>query len=253
MSLHFFEKRLKKSLIKHFYSLFLWRDEFKIIRKKNIFWLLNRINLVDRQFGMFGKYEDAQIDLLCTLLDKEKPFDCFFDIGANFGLYSLILHNKKLVKHIHAFEPDARNYAQLQANILLNKGFDTIKTHNIGLSQNNGFLIFDMYPEKSTGQTRVAETQNLNKNNRVSVPVQTLDSLFDMKDKALAFKIDVEGHEKAVILGAETLLRNNRCLLQIEIWEEKTTGITEILEQWGYKRKERIENDAFWLNYRETV
>ena len=52
-----------------------------------------------------------------------------------------------------------------------------------------------------------------------------LDSLVSFQDRRISLKIDVEGHELAVLQGAGQLLANNQILLQIEIWDCKVAHL----------------------------
>ena len=54
-------------------------------------------------------------------------------------------------------------------------------------------------------------------------------------------KIDVEGHEEAVLMGARSLLANNQCFLQIESFD--LSRIEPLLKEAGYTVKSHIGED----------
>ena len=70
---------------------------------------------------------------------------------------------------------------------------------------------------------------------RILVPTYRLDSL--SIDNVGFMKIDVEGHEESVIIGAEQTIRRCRPILLIEAENRHREGavqkITRRLENWG--------------------
>lgn len=108
-----------------------------------------------------------------------------FDVGANFGTYSLralCLGARKTI----AFEPDPRGVRTLNDNIDLNPGFrDRFVCHEVAL----------------INQEAIISLMDLE-----DVPARTLDYFID--DIPTYIKIDVEGMEWLVIQGAiETIKR----------------------------------------------
>jgi len=81
------------------------------------------------RFLMLGKYTEFRIRTLFTKepetlsviegLDSE---DCFWDIGANIGIYTLLAASK--CKHVVAVEPSPANFYVLMRNIELNLGMN---------------------------------------------------------------------------------------------------------------------------------
>lgn len=76
----------------------------------------------------------------------------------------------------------------------------------------------------------------------------TLDGFLGLKDRNLLIKIDVEGHEQHVLLGMEETVRNNRLLMQIEIYEEQQPVTFSILERLGLRRLHQINHDFYYTN-----
>ena len=71
-----------------------------------------------------------------------------------------------------------------------------------GVGQQNATLYFST--DKSTMNRIVAKDYN----NKVEVPITTIDTLCDAK-KVCLMKIDVEGYEKFALDGAKNVLKNN--------------------------------------------
>ena len=65
-------------------------------------------------------------------------------------------------------------------------------------------------------------------------------------DKVLIVKIDVEGYEQAVIKGMENLLRNNRCLLQVEVFDPSLEAFVSTMGMLGYRLIIEIGPDRYF-------
>lgn len=69
----------------------------------------------------------------------------------------------------------------------------------------------------------------------VEVPCESLDSLAEKFDPPTLIKIDVEGAEKAVLLGARDLLAASRPRVIVEVSRQNRDDITDLLRTSGYK------------------
>lgn len=131
--------------------------------------------------------------------------DAFVDIGANFGIFSLLA--AKAGKPVVAFEPLRQNYESLLGNIQRN-GLEGIEAHALALSSKPGVLALAGFGEMASltpgwGNIHATQTQ--------LVAVNRLDHLLAGRFRGgrLFVKLDVEGHEAAVLEGAaETLARD---------------------------------------------
>lgn len=131
------------------------------------------------------------------------------DVGANCGFFSYYL--ARMGKSVEAFEP-----LPICARAISAFRSPRIQVHNVALSSASGTLrlftpVFNgvPYPACSTF-TPVAGPHE-----SCEVPVRTLDE-FAFRDLCLV-KIDVEGHELAVLKGAEQTLRRERPVVLVEI------------------------------------
>ena len=135
-----------------------------------------------------------------------------FDVGANVGSFTRLLLNELANRAIiHCFEPSRATYQTLKANVReLN-----VQKHNIGLSHQIGELALYTDAEQS-GMTSVynRDLQHIN----VSFAQQEVAS-FSTVDEFSAnqniqqidlLKMDVEGHELAVLKGASRMLKEQR-------------------------------------------
>ena len=95
---------------------------------------------IDKSILLFDYYEDKQINYTAELMRKYNV-NIFFDIGANCGLYSLIIANKFNKINIYSFEPVETSYKKLIKNISINKNTENIKIYNYELPLNE--VVFD--------------------------------------------------------------------------------------------------------------
>lgn len=76
----------------------------------------------------------------------------------------------------------------------------------------------------------------------------TVDKFLHLQDRDILVKIDVEGHERDVLLGMEATLRSNRVIMQVEIYEPQMAGVLPILESYGMRRFHQIDHDFYCTN-----
>ena len=142
---------------------------------------------------------------LALLLERG---DSFIDVGANVGVFVCTLARmKKIVgdTNFYAFEasPDTRARLRASAEPL------GVVVHPFALSDHNGELKF-VAGAVSNIFTTVENASAYNVASTMqSVPCRRLDS-FDIEGDSIVLKIDVEGQEKEVLLGAKKLFEAGR-------------------------------------------
>ena len=237
-------KRLYPSLLKT-WAYLTWSEGYKVKRWRGILFLLNYHNFVDRQIGLRGGYEsDSSAQFFSEM---EKGCDVFVDAGASVGVFALQAARHGLAKEIHAFEPDPRNYAQMMFNIYLNRFTTLIQAHPEAVSNVSGPIQFEMAADthallsevvSTVGETKAAGVTNRmmsNKGETCHVMARALDDVLSYKGKRIFLKIAVQGHELEALKGAERLLRDNTCFLQLWIWQENYSSATQQLSAMGYR------------------
>lgn len=133
--------------------------------------------------------------------------DVFVDIGANVGSYTVLAAS--LGARVVAAEPIPNTFDRLTANVRLNEMQSSVTAHRVGLSDKNGTLRFTT--SYDTINHVMAKSENLP---GADVPVVTLDSILRGESPTLV-KIDVEGHELPVLMGAATTLASASLLAVI--------------------------------------
>lgn len=236
-------KRLNTSLHRAYYKN-MSPTRHKISNVMGAEFVMRPDNYIDRRIWIDGIYEKKQIAFLFEKIRK-RPFDLFIDIGANFGLYSCILGKNKMVDHIHSFECDPRNIYHLHGHIYMNGLMEDITVHPYALGDQNNEVVFGMAPSNNTGKSSVQNIETAN--TTIKVQQKRLDDVLTVRDQTLLIKIDVEGHERAVLNGMSALLRNNKALLQIEILAD-SQPVHDVLGAWGYQAVHRIDQDFYFTN-----
>ncbi|HEY9212717.1 MAG TPA: FkbM family methyltransferase [Ancylobacter sp.] len=197
-------------------------------------------------------YEPIQPYIFTEFL-REFNADVLLDIGANIGFYSLAAAEVPSVKQIRAYEPMPSTFRELQENVKLNELSKKITCCNIALSDSAGSIDFGVIGEYS-GSNSIVDTsihQPDTFKKVVSVQRTTLDSDVDIKDKFVAIKIDVEGHEMNVLSGAARTLSQNNILMQIESYSDDV-DIKAFLENFGLRFVFNIGPDMYFLKSDKT-
>jgi len=217
------------------------RGRYFIASRHGARFIIDINNLVDRHIEAFGSYEHAQLVKLISII-KSTGSDIFVDIGANSGMYSIQVAHQIASIDIQAFEPDKRNLAQLYGNLFLNGFEDRVKVNHFGISDKNGLASFNRFSDQNRGRSSVDERGNF------QVELKKLDDAISVIGRRVAIKIDVEGHEAKVIGGSRRLLSENKCIIQIESFDD-TPALDALLLSMGYSRFDSLGNDHYYANY----
>jgi len=148
--------------------------------------------------------------LLPRLAQKDK---ISLDIGGNRGWFAYYI--SRVSREVHVFEPNPICQAQLER---VKTGNMTI--HKVGLSDTVGDAVMRFDP-KNTGIGTIEVANPLTGNPGIGalvelkVPVRTLDG-YGFSDVGF-IKMDVEGHEPAVLRGAQNLLKSSAPVVLIEL------------------------------------
>ena len=243
-------QKLRKSFLRRF--LFLIKRERLLFKLNDIKLNLDIRDSIDREIYFTNRYEEEQIKLLIDSIKKYK-IKHFVDVGANIGIYALIIAKNFPNIKIDAFEPHIGAFERMEANIRQNGFSKIIQSHNLALSNENkkGYLLastrFGTYQSggasvSSEGEMKISQMRG--------------DDLINDIDSIIAIKIDVEGFELSVLQGFENLIKNNKIFLQIEIFDEKLSETSNFLEDFNFKLIEKgtfthqdTVKDYFYINF----
>ena len=195
----------------------LFEGTIKTVSFQNVKFELHIEDWIQQNIYFVGAYERAELNLLNRHLSENSVF---VDIGANFGLYSLVASQKITNSgKIICFEPFPKNYAALKKNISLN-GISYITSENIALGDKKDELSLYYQPtEKNLGMVSANFMEN---SKTIEVDVMSFDEYVNENgiDKIDFIKIDVEGFENQVIMGMKKTLELFSPMILIEIFDE---------------------------------
>jgi FkbM family methyltransferase len=171
-----------------------------------------------------------------VILDNIRNSNCFLDIGANCGIYTVMGCTVNPKVRVVAFEPTPSVYAALVNNVSSN-GFSKRATClNMALGDSNGAVPFHQ-AEDSTMSSLATDGYQGQQGKIIDVQCRTLDSLVEQLGIAPDFmKIDVEGFEHAVLSGAAMVLGRMRPRIVLEANPgDREDLVSEILVRNGYE------------------
>ena len=193
------------------------------------------------EINNFGIYEEDLLNAIMSFAKDKlnlKKLSTFIDVGANIGNHSLYF--SKISKKVFSYEPNPNTYELLKFNT---RNIPNINIFNIGISNKNEkkFLNESNFNIGDSSIVSLREKQNFKKDGITVHEINSfkLDDLKDFSNEEISMiKIDVEGHELEVMVGAENLIKKNKPLLIFEhnigINKEQTLKINDFLEQLGY-------------------
>lgn len=153
---------------------------------------------------------------------------CFIDVGANVGFWTVYLGRKRII--VHAFEPNPKTAMILKHRV---RNSSNIHVHQFALGDENRIGKFKIHRFSRHDSLVFKRNDFLGK--QISVRIRTLDS-FQFENVGL-IKIDTEGFEEPVLLGAMETIHRNKPRLIIEIHEpfkEQEEKICAILKSLKY-------------------
>lgn len=160
------------------------------------------------------------------------------DVGASTGSFCLLAAFHEM--RVHAFEPHPEAYKFLVRNIKLNGLEDKITAHCCALSDVDGIMYLNVPIDRYAALSTLGKPRLFKKWRKIKTRVKRLDSL-DLGHIDV-MKIDTEGNEYNVLIGAERTIRNCKPGLLLEYRKDtmaqfgyEPQKIRDLLEAWGYR------------------
>jgi FkbM family methyltransferase len=232
----FQEKYMGSGWIKRFKRL--WRYKLFYIR-----YILEQFAILHPKINYYYLLRSGvELKVIRYLLKILKPSDCFYDVGANYGLFVDICVN--IIKEegeIHCFEPLPNCFSYLKKKF---GSFKNILLNNVALGDKNQIVNFyqDLFSGTSGSSTLLEDVvkKNLRKHKTISVNMITLDDYLKIHRKPDFIKLDVEGSESLVIKGGYDFFKNDKPIIIMEIWSGDnglnfSMKAVEMLYEMGYK------------------
>ena len=196
-----------------------------------------------------GEYQKNQRDFALSFV---KEWDIAIDIGANIGLWTKPLCEK--FKFVWAFEPGRENWEHCHKNL---EGIENYQLEQVALSDKQAENVRLYSTSDSCGDLRISP---IGENAKVVdiVDMMKLDNYYHELMRKYAgkvgfIKIDVQQHEKEVLLGATRILEEHSPVICIELpirdEEEQTYKVIckNILGGLGYREKGSNEKETIFI------
>lgn len=189
-------------------------------------------------------------------IDTFLPGETLWDIGANVGCYTLYAAVKGL--KVLAFEPSSFNYFLLMKNLMINRLDKQVEAYCLALSNNASLSAFNMnYLEVGDSCHQLAPINDVSTARlRQSVITLSVDDLVRNFKPTFPnhIKIDVDGVEAEIILGAMKTLSNPRLksvLIEIDDANPEDLNIVRMLKFAGLelisrRRAPQFDDSSMW-------
>ena len=136
------------------------------------------------------------------------------DIGANFG-YHTLLFSQICSENVYAFEPQIQNFKLLEENLIINK-INNVILYNYACGDQNCEIKMPLISYNNTVINMGDFTPNININEDYSITKSIILDEFNFSKKIDLIKLDVQGWEKKVLIGATNLLKTHKPILIVE-------------------------------------
>lgn len=214
---HFNKQRKINTLLK----LFWWKVNQLFLHLPTIIELNNGIKCICYPESSYGglviytkwpEYYEMNF-VLSHISDRS----VFLDVGANIGVFSLLVASKIKDGKIYAFEPSLRPLANFYENIKLNNLADLIKVENVAIYEKNSQV---RLIESPISELNHFVYKGEDGSRGLLVRTVSLDSFLTKNKVPFVdfIKIDVEGAEMFVLKGLNNYLSRGKVkILLIEV------------------------------------
>lgn len=196
---------------------------------------------VSTSISLDGVYEKDELNIFIEWLKNFKQNGIFegtvLDIGANIGNHSLFFSD--YFRDICSYEPNPIAFEVLKIN---SKLVTNIQCYNFGLSSFNKESSF-IINENNIGGSKI---DNNFSGSGIDITLRKLDDINSKSfNKINLIKIDVEGHELDVLIGAIKTIKQHNPIIIFEQHESdfnnESNKVIDLIKSYGYKNFACIE------------
>lgn len=181
-----------------------------------------------------GLYEKRELETFFSWIKSKKisfKKGSAIDVGSNIGNHTLYF--SRFFKKVFSFEANKDIFQVLNLNVRSKKN---VKVYNYAISDQNKKAFLDIDISNISGSGLSNNIINFKQN----IICRKLDNLFKSKKNIQLIKIDVEGKELQVLLGAKNILFYNRPIIlfehHLQNFDEKgNSKCISFLSSMGYK------------------
>ncbi len=184
-----------------------------------------------------GSYEENETKII---MECVKENDTILDIGANIGIYTILLNKYKNCA-TYSFEPIKYTFNLLKKNIKVNNV--NAKIYNVGLSDKNKVEKF-YFNRKEIGASSMRDIRKDKENTSIlKCNIMKLDDFIEKEGITNIdfIKIDIEGAELFALMGGGMNIKKHKPIIFCEMlrkWTKKfdyhPNDIINLLKSFGY-------------------
>jgi FkbM family methyltransferase len=199
--------------------------------------------MIQRQIYFFGTYFASQ-RMIAAWQAKAAGASVILDVGANVGIFSLAALSATPRAQVHAFEPTPHLARHLQETTTLNSLEGHLHVHPVALSDHSGWgHLVNCDGGGDNGGMNFLVSAPRNEGDSRPVETTTLDAVVEREriSQIDLMKIDVQGHEAAVLRGARACLEKKQIksiLIELNWGTDPSSCVAtesiEILSSYGF-------------------
>lgn len=161
-----------------------------------------------------GSFETHELD---ALLPRVAPDAVVWDVGANVGIYAVLLGRAAHRGHVVSFEPVPETHERLVENLRRN-GVLNVTTERVALSDRDGDATVRVFPDAHGCDRIVADgTAAGYATTSVRTTTGTAYAARSPLGPPDVVKVDIEGHEPAFLRGAWDVITARRPTILMEV------------------------------------
>ena len=201
--------------------------------------IIDRITLRSFTYG-FLKTQFSYMHILREILPNTSFFSVVVDVGANIGDFTLGV--KDIARKIIAIEPSEKNFLALYKTLRINHLNNVIPIRVAAHNRNENIFL--------NGNTSDMHVVTNRKGQMVKgMPLDLIINELGIKNIDI-LKIDVQGHERSVLIGANKLLEGKFVkLLILEVHLHRKVSIGDIISLMEDKGYSLIYRDKYFLSH----
>lgn len=156
-------------------------------------------------------HESYEQHIIDSLLNNEKGWQVI-DVGASYGMYTLLACSHSTVSRIVAIEASMDTFDALRETITINNLCERVQLRNAAASSESG-KYFQVEHMASSEWNKVVAAELESPDSVSSITVDSIaNELGDLSNIPTLVKMDIEGHEPIAFMGMRQTLERTSCL-----------------------------------------
>ena len=204
------------------------------LRNDGLVCFINTKDLIGWKIFFFGEYEQDTNTVLSKYIKKG---DVVIEAGANIGSETLLISKLVGQGSVYGFEPNPYTFERLSINVSVNS-LTNVKVFDCALGESDGNINFNIYPKNFCNPGMSSKYMETPITQKITVVQKTLDSFIKQNniDKVDFLKMDIQGAEMDLLLGAGETIRKHKPTVFLEAFAlfNDTKALFEKFKEYGY-------------------